>query len=138
MARRTSGLAIVRAIPLVCVALVLLRAANPVTRIPVAISMPKTWFNPELQLVDRAQVLPRLEAAPGPQIAIVRYRPDHNLIGNEWVYNSADIDGSKVVWARDMGAEKNQDSSNTLGTEGLVGRTGRDSPKNFSLFDNRR
>ena len=61
-----------------------------------------------MQLVDRAQVLARLEAVPGPQIAIVRYRPNHNLIGNEWVYNNADIDGSKVVWARDMGSEKNQ------------------------------
>ena len=65
-----TGLAIVRAIPLVCAALVLLRAANPVIRIPIAISMPKTWFNPDLQLVDRAQVLARLEAAPGPQIAM--------------------------------------------------------------------
>ena len=61
-----------------------------------------------MQLVDRAQVLARLEAVPGPQIAIVRYRPNHNLIGNEWVNNNADIDGSKVVWARDMGSEKNQ------------------------------
>jgi hypothetical protein len=27
----------------------------------------------------------------------------------DWVYNGADIDGSKVVWARDMGTAKNQE-----------------------------
>ena len=38
----------------------------------------------------------------------MRYRPDHEIL-EEWVYNGADIDGSKVVWARDMGAAKNQE-----------------------------
>ena len=37
----------------------------------------------------------------------MRYVPEHEVF-EEWVYNGADIDGSKVVWARDMGAEKNQ------------------------------
>ena len=27
----------------------------------------------------------------------------------EWVYNSANIDSSKVVWARDMGSARNQE-----------------------------
>jgi len=33
---------------------------------------------------------------------IVDYGPEHDL-DHEWVYNSADIDSSKIVWARDMG-----------------------------------
>ena len=55
-----TGLAIVRAVFLLCFTLILLRAANSVVRIPIAISMPKTWFNPELQRMDRAQVFARL------------------------------------------------------------------------------
>ena len=36
---------------------------------------------------------------------IVHYRPAHDFISDEWVYNGADIDGSKVIWARDMGQQ---------------------------------
>jgi hypothetical protein len=47
-----------------------------------------------------------LEDLPGKQLAIVRYSSRHNPF-NEWVYNSADIDGSKVIWAREMDGANN-------------------------------
>jgi hypothetical protein len=57
---------------------------------------------------QRARILASLEALPDRHLVIVRYQPHHDPL-QEWVYNGADIDGSKVVWARDMGAAKNQE-----------------------------
>ena len=33
-------------------------------------------------------------------------------VDHEWVYNAADIDAAKIVWARDMGAAQNQELLN--------------------------
>ncbi len=55
---------------------------------------------------DRAGIESRLEKLPGQQLAIVRYGPNHFLM-NEWVYNAADIDESKVIWAREMKQAEN-------------------------------
>ncbi|MFH1807429.1 MAG: hypothetical protein ABIJ09_01695 [Pseudomonadota bacterium] len=45
-------------------------------------------------------------AASGRHLIIVHYPGGHS-VHREWVYNAPDIDASAVVWARDMGAERN-------------------------------
>jgi len=44
----------------------------------------------------------------GPLLVFVRYGPRHAR-QNEWVWNEADIDAARVVWAHDLGAAKNQE-----------------------------
>lgn len=64
----------------------------------------------------RENVVRQLSSFPGQQLAIVRYSPAHALLAPDWVDNGADIDAQKVVWARDMGPEKNQELLRYYGT----------------------
>jgi len=48
---------------------------------------------------QRAQLLKRLKQEDGEHLVVVNYEPGHSF-QNEWVYNEADIDHSKVVFAR--------------------------------------
>jgi hypothetical protein len=59
--------------------------------------------NPERRILINTQ----LSKLPGQQLVFVRYSPQH-IFQDEWVYNEADIDAARVVWARDLGAEENE------------------------------
>ena len=50
---------------------------------------------------QRAGIISELEKIPGDHLVIVRYSPEHD-VQREWVYNGADIDHSRVVWAREI------------------------------------
>ena len=72
-----------------------------------AMSRYETWDainrgDPEGRIAIRTE----LEKAPGKQLIFVRYAPQHQF--NEWIHNGADIDSSRIVWARDLGAEEDE------------------------------
>ena len=60
----------------------------------------RTWYRGD-RPSGRQQVLRRLEGDGQRHLVFVRYAPDHDC-HQEWVYNRADIDGSSVVWAREI------------------------------------
>jgi hypothetical protein len=49
----------------------------------------------------RKPVESQLAALPGDHLVLVRYSKDHNS-GEEYVYNEADIDHAKTIWAREI------------------------------------
>jgi hypothetical protein len=59
--------------------------------------------NPERRIYINQQ----LAGIPGKLLVFVRYYPQH-IFQDEWVYNAADIDGARVVWARDLGEAEDQ------------------------------
>ncbi|MGO8789290.1 MAG: hypothetical protein ACLQVL_18145 [Terriglobia bacterium] len=99
------GLAITRAIPLIACTLLVFCAATA-SNLRLRQAWPAIWKYPGWQMPDRALICAQLQREPGDHLVIVRYSPAHNS-RLEWVYNGADIDASKVVWARDMGRQQN-------------------------------
>ncbi|MGA7219842.1 MAG: hypothetical protein WBX38_16100 [Candidatus Sulfotelmatobacter sp.] len=101
LASRPIGRSLARMIPTLACAMILLRIAAA----SVHAKIEPAWPRGNL---ERAAVLRQLKQLPGPQLVIVRYESLHN-IDWEWVYNRANIDAAKVVWARDMGESANRE-----------------------------
>jgi hypothetical protein len=93
------GVAIVRAIPVICFSLIVLRMDAVALRAPIEPRWPRGNL-------ERAAILRKLQNSYGRHLVIVSYGPEHDL-DHDWVYNAADIDAAKVVWARDMGSQDN-------------------------------
>ena len=97
---RPTGQFLVRAIVIGCIVMIPVQV-----HILAATPAPGSWaaIGPE-----RVALETQLQSLPGPHLILVRYGPNHDPL-LDWVYNGADIDRQKVVWARDMGAEKNEE-----------------------------
>ncbi len=120
------GLALLRVIPLIAIAMVVLRVSAAAAHAQIEPAWPRGNL-------DRADVLRELQRSPGGHLVIVRYGPRHD-VDWEWVYNAADIDHAKVVWARDMGYQQNQELLRYFANRKIWLLNGDDSPPNLSPY----
>ncbi len=97
------GTAVVRMIVIVICAMFLMRVGAAITHTAVEPAWPRGNL-------DRAAMIRELSREPGDHLVLVRYQPTYGVnhdVDHEWVYNQADIDAAKIVWARDMGDSQN-------------------------------
>jgi hypothetical protein len=104
---RPVGLAITRGIVTVCVLLALVRISVPISRIALTPPQFRTWATDNYKFPERTATIDLLNSMGGLHLVFAENGTDKDIF--DWVYNAADIDASKIVWARDLGATKNQE-----------------------------
>jgi hypothetical protein len=109
---RRAGATLVRLIAVICILMAGLRVFDRQLHCPVPGYPLSTWicnwFGPDHFVSERDKVAATLAQGPGGQLAIVRYAPEHDPV-DEWVYNGAEIDAAKIIWARDMDHGRNDE-----------------------------
>jgi hypothetical protein len=104
---RPAGLFLSRAVLPICLIMFMLRIAAGWLHIPLGGGVAPTWSQATARGFGRTQLEQQLQRLPQKQLVIVSYTKEHEPM-QEWVYNNADIDNSKVVWAREMDPPENQ------------------------------
>ena len=56
---------------------------------------------------SRAAIAEKLQHTPGKHLIMVRYDQNDHNIHDEWVYNGAEVDTAKVLWARELDPDQN-------------------------------
>ncbi|HEX5413034.1 MAG TPA: hypothetical protein VFZ27_14380, partial [Terriglobia bacterium] len=110
---RGSGVFISRAVPSISVILLLVLVAAGLIRWPPALANPDrgllTWCSRTPINTERPAIRAKLDRQPGYQLAIVRRSASGKNALFDWVYNRADLESAKIIWADDMGPAKNQE-----------------------------
>lgn len=110
---RPVGLALVRTAVAICILMAAIRvAAKPLGIAP--FERPDKewmglWYGPEHFGADRANVQHQLAQLPGKHLVLVRYDMTSHWPVDEWVFNSPDIDHSKIIWAHEMDKASNEE-----------------------------
>lgn len=70
------------------------------------------WFavhqNDRAQISQRKEIIENLQQQGGEHLILVRYAPKYSPM-QEWVYNGANVDQSKVIFARELGESADQE-----------------------------
>ena len=104
---RRMGLFLARLAPLMMVAVLGLRIAAENLGLPYTQHLNyQSWCCQVKGNYAKVRAIAYLNSQHGKHLVIVTPKDDpNNLL--QWIYNDADIDGSRIVWARDMGADEN-------------------------------
>jgi hypothetical protein len=105
---RPIGLQLVIAAPLIMLAILVVRIGLEKFRLPFTQANNfESWCCVQPGNQNKARILAMLEKAGGRHLVIVKAKDNPNDF-LQWIYNAGDIDGSPVVWARDLGPEQNR------------------------------
>jgi hypothetical protein len=107
LAGRNVGLALSRTILAVCFLMLFTRlAASPLHLLRDESQWPAKWYNAlPVATTDRSMIDAKLQGLPGDHVVIIGYNKEDRSY--DWVYNGADVDSQKVIWARDLGPAEN-------------------------------
>lgn len=102
-ARFAAGVALSRWAVLAMAVVLVGRVALGALRLPYTQNLNyQSWCCKTPDRPEKTRFTTYLESIPGPHLVLVRYKTDpYNLF--QWVYNGADIDSQRIVWARDLG-----------------------------------
>ena len=104
---RRTGLLLARLVPVLMVMVLGLRIAAENAGLPYTQHLNyQSWCCQVKGNYAKVRAIAYLTTQPGKHLVIVTPKDDpNNLL--QWIYNDADIDSSRIVWARDLGAEEN-------------------------------
>ncbi|MBV9183374.1 MAG: hypothetical protein JO356_18895 [Acidobacteria bacterium] len=101
------GVFLSRALPIICLVTLAVRAAAVPLNIPLHEFYEFAWHETGVPSFGRQKIQEQLERMPGKHLVMVHYGSNHDPFF-EWVYNEANIDNAKVVWSRELGSEQDR------------------------------
>ncbi len=104
---RTIGLSTLRTLTMIAVLLIGLRCVVVPLHVPIPRSWSHAWFSMGEENLARVEILKKLSHTTEQHLVIVHYSANYDG-QREWVYNDADIDASRVIWAREMSPAENE------------------------------
>jgi hypothetical protein len=108
---RASRVYIVKLLPAMMALVLTLRIGAQAVGLPYTQKLNfQTWCCRAPGNPNKSRIAAMLAQIPGNHLVFVRAKTDeYNLL--QWIYNDADIDASRIVWARDLGPERDAELS---------------------------